>query len=89
VTQAKLGAFMDNITEAVKANHARYAATLEGTERKISGVVDRLQSLEVRIPPVVHEPDGDEQDEHARRDEELRHRLHHNRQGMGGNNVNH
>jgi hypothetical protein len=29
-----------------------------------------------------------EQDEHARRDEEMWHRLHRNRQGMGGNNDN-
>jgi hypothetical protein len=45
--------------------------------------------LEVRIPPAIREPDGDEQDEHARRDEELCCLLHCNRQGMGGNNANH
>jgi hypothetical protein len=71
VTRAELCAFTDNITEAINTNHARYAATLEGIEWKISGIVDRLEVLEVRIPPAVHEPDGDEQDERARRDEEL------------------
>jgi hypothetical protein len=88
VTQVELRAFMNNITEMINANHARYATTLEGIERKISSVVDRLEALEVHIPPVVHEPDGNEQDEHARCDEELRLRLHRNHQGMGGNNDN-
>jgi hypothetical protein len=86
VTQVELCAFTNNITEAINANHARYAATVEGMERKISGIVDRLEALEIRVPPVVHELDGNEQDEHARRDEELRHRLHRNHQGMRGNN---
>jgi hypothetical protein len=30
VTQVELRAFMNNITEAINVNHARYAATLEG-----------------------------------------------------------
>jgi hypothetical protein len=89
MTHAELHSFMDNITKAINTNHACYAATLEGIERKISGIVDRLEALDVRIPPAVHEPDGDKQDERERRDEELRHRLHHNHQGMGGNNTNH
>jgi hypothetical protein len=44
--------------------------------------------VEIHIPPAVHELDDNEQDECARRDEELRCRLHHDRQGMGGNNDN-
>jgi hypothetical protein len=88
LTQVELHAFTNNITEVINVNHTRYATTLEGIERKISGVVDRLEALEVRIPPATHELDGNEQDEHARCDEELRHHLHHNRQGMEGNNDN-
>jgi hypothetical protein len=87
VTRAELRTFTDNIIDVINMNHARYAATLE--ERKISSIVDRLEALEVHIPPAVHEPNGDEEDEHARCDEELRRRLHNNRQGMGGNNANH
>jgi hypothetical protein len=88
MTQAELCAFMNNIIEAINMNHARYATTLEGIERKISGIVNRLEALEVRIPPVAHGPGGNKLDEHARHDEELRRRLHRNRQGMGGNNAN-
>jgi hypothetical protein len=88
VTQVELHAFMKNIIETVNANHFCYAVTLDCIERKISGVVDRLEALEIRIPPDVHELDGNEQDECARRDEELWHHLHHNRQVMGGNNDN-
>jgi hypothetical protein len=88
VTQAELCAFTDNITEAMNANQARYAATLEGIERKISGIVDRLEALVVHIPPAAHELDGNEQDKRARHDEELWRCLHRNRQGMGGNNDN-
>jgi hypothetical protein len=72
----------------INANHARYATTLEGIERKICGVVDRLEALEVRIPPAALELDGNEQDKHDRHDEELQRRLHRNHQGMGGNNDN-
>jgi hypothetical protein len=89
VTQVELHAFMKNIIETVNVNHFRYAVTLDCIERKISGVVDWLEALEIRIPPDVHELDGNEQDECVRRDEELWHRLHHNRQVMGGNNDNH
>jgi hypothetical protein len=88
VTQVELRAFMKNITEVINVNHDRYAATLKGIERKISGVVDQLEALEIRIPPAVQELNGNEQDERATRDEELRHRLHRNCQGMGGNNDN-
>jgi hypothetical protein len=77
VTQVELHAFMKNITEAINANHGRYAATLEGVERKISGIVDQLESLEIHIPLAVQELN-----------EELWHRLHHNHQGMGGNSDN-
>jgi hypothetical protein len=62
---------MNNITEAINMNHARYATTLEGIERKISGIVDRLEALEVCIPHAAHELDGNKQDECARCDEEL------------------
>jgi hypothetical protein len=93
MTQAELRAFMNNITEAISMNHTRYAPTLEGMERKIFRVVDQLEALDlkalvVHIPPAVHEPDSNEQDESARRDEELRCCLHRNRQSMGGNNAN-
>jgi hypothetical protein len=88
VTQAELCAFTDNNTEEINMNHTCYAATLDGIERNISGIVDRLEALEVRIPPAAHELDGNDQDERARCDEELRRRLHHNRQGMGRNNDN-
>jgi hypothetical protein len=88
VTQVELCAFMNNITEAINVNHAYYATTLEGIERKISGVVDQLEALEVRIPPAAHELNGNKQDERARCDEELRRHLHHNHQGIGGNNDN-
>jgi hypothetical protein len=88
VTQVELRAFMNNITKAINVNHARYAATHEGIERKISGVVNWLEALEVRIPPNVHELDGNDQDEHPRHDEELQCCLHRNRQGMGANNGN-
>jgi hypothetical protein len=88
VTQAELRAFTDNNIEAINVNHARYAATLEGIERKVSSIVDRLEALEVRIPLAAHELDGNEQDERARRDEELRCHLVHNHQGMGGINDN-
>jgi hypothetical protein len=88
VTQVELRALMNNITEEIDTNHAHYATTLEGIERKISSVVDQLEALEVRISPAAHELDGNEQDERARRDEELRCRLHRNHQGMGGNNNN-
>jgi hypothetical protein len=47
----------------LRCNHARYAATLESIERKISGVVDRLEDLEVHIPHVVHELNGNDHDE--------------------------
>jgi hypothetical protein len=76
VTQVELRAFMKNITEMINVDHDRYATTLEGIEMKISVVVGWLEALEIRIPPVVQELDGNEQDEHARRDEELRHHLH-------------
>jgi hypothetical protein len=88
VTQVELRAFTYNIIEVINVNHARYATTLEGIERKISGVLDRLEALEVCIPSTTHELNGNEQDESARRDEELQHRLHYNHQGMGGNNDN-
>jgi hypothetical protein len=88
VTQVELCAFTKNITEVINMNHARYATTLEGIERKISGIVNRLEALEIRVPPTIQELDGNEQDERARCDEELQHRLHHNHQGMGGNNDN-
>jgi hypothetical protein len=38
VTQVELRAFTYNIIEVINVNHARYATTLEGIERKISGV---------------------------------------------------
>jgi hypothetical protein len=82
VTQVELRAFTKNITEAINMNHDRYAATLEAIEWKISGVVDRLEALEIHMPPAVHELDDNEQDKRARCDEELWHRLHCNRQGM-------
>jgi hypothetical protein len=88
VTQVELRAFTNNITEVINMNQAHYATTLEHIERKISGVVDRIEALEVRIPPAAHELDGNEQDERARCDEELRHRMLHNLQRMGGNNDN-
>jgi hypothetical protein len=88
VTQVELCAFTKNITEAINVNHDRYAATLEAIEWKISGVVDRLEALEIHMPPAVHELNDNEQDKRARRDEELWHRLHYNRQGMEGNNDN-
>jgi hypothetical protein len=55
VTQVELRAFMKNITEAINVNHGRYAVTLEGIERKISGVGDWLEALDIRIPHVVQE----------------------------------
>jgi hypothetical protein len=88
VTQVELHAFTNNITEAINVNHTRYAATLEGIERKISGVVDRLEALEIHVPPAVQEINGNEQDKCARHDDELQCRLHHNHQGMVGNNDN-
>jgi hypothetical protein len=39
MTQVELCAFMNNITEAINVNHARYATTLEGIKRKISSIV--------------------------------------------------
>jgi hypothetical protein len=89
VTQVELRAFMKNITEVINVNHSRSATTLEGIERKISGVVDQLEALEVHVLPAIQELDNNEQDKCARHDEELRHRLHRNHQGMGGNNDNH
>jgi hypothetical protein len=71
VTQVELHAFTNHITEVINTNHARYATTLKGIERKIFGVVDRLVALDVRIPHAEHEPDGDEQDKCARHGEEL------------------
>jgi hypothetical protein len=88
VTQVELCAFMNNITEAINANQARYAATLEGIKRKISSIVDWFEALEISVPPAVQELDGNEQDERARCDEELQRRLHNNHHGMGGNNDN-
>jgi hypothetical protein len=65
VTQVELCAFTNNITEVINMNHTRYAATLEDMERKISSIVDRLEALEILVPPTVQELDGNEQDEHA------------------------
>jgi hypothetical protein len=53
MTQVKLCAFTNNITEVINANHTRYAAIVEGIERKISTIVDRLQALEIHVPPTV------------------------------------
>jgi hypothetical protein len=53
MTQVELCAFTNNITEVINANHARYAAIVEGIERKISTIVDRLQALEIHVPPTV------------------------------------
>jgi hypothetical protein len=60
MTQVELCAFTNNIIEAINVNHARHAATLEGIERKISGVVDRLEALEIHVPPAAQELDGNE-----------------------------
>jgi hypothetical protein len=88
VTQVELRALMKNITEAINVNHDHCVVTLEGIERKISSVVDRLEALEIHIPPAVQELNVNEQDERARCDEELWCHLYHNHQGMGGNNDN-
>ena len=88
VTQTELQEFMKdfmkNITDTLNQNNNRSQTQLEGIERRISGVVDRLEALETHLPP----PDQDRNDR-ARRDEEDQRRLRFNRQGMGGNNGNH
>ena len=50
VTPTKLHAFMKNLTELLTLNNTRPAAQLDGTERRISGVDDRLETLETRLP---------------------------------------
>ena len=89
VTQVELRAFLKNITKTINVNHASYATQLEGLERRLSGIVDRIEALEIHLPPIVpddkHE-DDDQQDERATRKEQQWRRLQCNRQGMGGNN---
>jgi hypothetical protein len=58
MTQVELRTFTNYITVAINANHARYATTLEGVERKIFGIVDQLEALEIHVPPSIHELDG-------------------------------
>ena len=83
VTQTELRAFMRNITDTMTLNNNRTARQLEGIERRISGIVDRLEALETRLPPADHD-----RDERATRNEEERRRLRFNRTSMGGNNDN-
>jgi hypothetical protein len=87
MTQVELCALTKNIIEENNVNQDCYAATVEGIERKISGVVISLRLWRF-VYLLLHQNSSNEQDERARRDEELRRRLHHNRQGMGGNNDN-
>ena len=79
--QTQLRAFQLAITDSV--NNA-----LERFDQGLASVVDRIEALEIRIPPAVHDEheDDHQQDEQATREEQQRHRFERNRQGMGGNN---
>jgi len=65
--------FMKNNTNTLNQNNNRSQTQLEGIERRITGVVDRLEALEIRLPPANQDQDHVEQ---ARCVEEDRRRLH-------------
>ena len=63
VLHSELHDFMQQLTDQLVQNQAETSKQMEALQRQISGITDRLQAVETRLPPAANPPPRNDQDQ--------------------------